>query len=215
MNAVSKTGAPSQEVFGNIQAHLLRASKFSDGTTRNWSLFFFFRILPQAEFAATIARLKAAAEKNTDEAQVEKERELWLDFAQPSFANAGIVDQSLAEAGSSAAPSPPDGPAQSFLDWLKVIASSDKGALLSNLTRWMVERSQEGTPEVENLDVANLNKLISDLNANQRLNLQPLSQWLQFYTDRNNYAELVRKIGQGLGALVGDGSAGPLVIVAL
>ncbi len=215
MNAVSKTGAPSQEVFGNIQAHLLRASKFSDGTTRNWSLFFFFRILPQAEFAATIARLKAAAEKNTDEAQVEKERELWLDFAQPSFANAGIVDQSLAEAGSSAAPSPPDGPAQSFLDWLKVIASSDKGALLSNLTRWMVERSQEGTPDVENLDVVNLNKLISDLNANQRLNLQPLSQWLQFYTDRNNYAELVRKIGQGLGALVGDGSAGPLVIVAL
>ena len=31
-----------------VQAHLGRASRFVDGKTRNWSLFFFFRIMSQA-----------------------------------------------------------------------------------------------------------------------------------------------------------------------
>jgi Dyp-type peroxidase family len=35
-----------------VQAHLGRASKFADGRTRDWSFFFFFRILSQAEFDA-------------------------------------------------------------------------------------------------------------------------------------------------------------------
>ena len=62
MDAVINTGSASKEALDNIQAHLLRASRFSDGTKRNWSLFFFFRILPQAEFDATIRRFEAVAE---------------------------------------------------------------------------------------------------------------------------------------------------------
>ncbi len=221
MDAVINTGSASKEALDNIQAHLLRASRFSDGTKRNWSLFFFFRILPQAEFDATIRRFEAVADlKNTAESQVERERELWLDFAQPSFANAGIVDQSRADAVSPAAPSPPDGPAQSFLDWLKIIASADKSAFRRNVTRWMaLDRLAVKTDAVvtdsKSFDVAGLNQWVAGLHANQRLNLKPLAQWLEFYSKRENYVDLLKKIGQGLGDLAAGGSSGSLALIAL
>ena len=54
-----------QETLENVQAHLLRASKFKIGSEhvvpKNWSLFFFFRILTQAEFGATMQRMKSVA----------------------------------------------------------------------------------------------------------------------------------------------------------
>jgi hypothetical protein len=224
MNAISETSAASYEALDNIQANLLRASKFPDGTARNWSLFFFFRILPQAEFDLTMQRVKAAGETTTDadDAPLKRsnERELWLDFAQPYLGHAGVVDQALADARSSAAPSAPDAPARAFLDWLKVISSADKSAFLRNLTRWMEPdrlsvASKVTAADVENIDVVSLKEWVADLHRKQRLNLQPLSQWLQFYSERENYDELVRKIGQGLSALAADGSSGPLAIVAL
>jgi len=224
MNAISETSAASYEALDNIQANLLRASKFPDGTARNWSLFFFFRILPQAEFDLTMQRVKAAAATTADGDDVPRklsnERELWLDFAQPALGHAGVVDQARADAGSSAAPSAPDAPAQAFLDWLKVISSADKSAFLRNLTRWMGPdrpsvTSKVTAADVENIDAVSLKQWVTDLHERQRLNLEPLSEWLQFYSERENYTELVRKIGLGLGALAADGSSGPLAIVAL
>ena len=40
-----------------VQAHLGRASSFAQGDTRNWSMFFFFRILTQAEVVEDFRRL--------------------------------------------------------------------------------------------------------------------------------------------------------------
>src|SRR4029453_9932645 len=141
-------------------------------------------------------------------------------FPQPSYANAGIVDQSLAEAPARDAPLSPDGPAQSFLDWLKVLASADKGAFLSNLTRWMASgplkvASEVNPEEFKSLDVGNLNTWVTNLHKAERLNLQPLSQWLQFYSDRENYKALLAKMGKSLGSLTGDSSSASLAIVAL
>ena len=39
----------------SVQAHFGRASKFADGRTRDWSVFFFFRILSQAEMDACVS----------------------------------------------------------------------------------------------------------------------------------------------------------------
>ncbi|MBR1122723.1 Dyp-type peroxidase [Bradyrhizobium lablabi] len=190
--------------------------------TRNWSLFFFFRILPQAEFDATIRRIEAAARTTSDNDDDKKrnERDLWLDFAQPSFANAGVVDQRLADIPpGDASPRSPDDPAQAFLDWLKVLASADKNALLGNLTRWIAASSgSKGAlaataAEPLKIDLGNLSTWVRNLHADQRLNLQPLSRWLEFYGDPKNYAELLKEMGQGLGRLSEGGSS--LAIVAL
>jgi Dyp-type peroxidase family len=216
MNEVSATSTASQEAAGNIQANLLRASKFPDGTRRNWSLFFFFRILPQAEFDATIRRLTAAAAEGDD--TLKSKHSLWLDFAHPGFKNAGVVEQDLSDAGSSAAPSAPDGPAKAFLDWLKVIASADKGAFLSNLTRMMVVRSsfksELTAADAKRVDVANLRRWVVDLYEAKEFDPRPLSEWLHFYSQPENFADLVQKIGRGLGALVEDRS-GSLAVVVL
>ena len=48
----------SQSLGNYVQAHLGRASKFADGKTRDWSVFFFFRVLPQAVLDGDAARLR-------------------------------------------------------------------------------------------------------------------------------------------------------------
>jgi Dyp-type peroxidase family len=231
MSVVSNADAASKEALDNIQAHLLRASKyeFMDGDkkvvkTRNWSLFFFFRILPQAEFDGTIQRLKAATETSSDADdsadKISNERDLWLDFAQPSFANAGIVEQRLADVAPAVAPPrPPDAPAQAFLDWLKVLASADKSALLSNLTRWITPTTQlkgasAPTPEFKGFNIADLNDWVAERYGKGQLSLEKLSQWLQIYADSKNYELLLQEMGRSLQALIG-GDSPSLAIVAL
>ena len=56
--AATKEPPLSESLGASVQAHLGRASKFADGKTRDWSVFFFFRILPQAAIDADIARLR-------------------------------------------------------------------------------------------------------------------------------------------------------------
>jgi Dyp-type peroxidase family len=95
----------------NAQAHILRAAKFStaDGKkARNWSLFFFFRILSQAEFDATLVRMKRTGDTTLDSAAAK--RDLWLDFAEPGLLNAGLVDQCLADSQALKAGAPPSSP---------------------------------------------------------------------------------------------------------
>ena len=57
--AATKEPPLSESLGASVQAHLGRASKFADGKTRDWSGFFFFRILPQAAIDADVARVRA------------------------------------------------------------------------------------------------------------------------------------------------------------
>src|ERR1700676_1896445 len=60
--AQKKRPAPHCPLGDYVQAHLGRPSKFADGKTRNWTAFYFFRILSQANVeanAAALGKLKA------------------------------------------------------------------------------------------------------------------------------------------------------------
>lgn len=78
----------------SVQAHLGRASRFVDGKTRNWSLFFFFRILSKGRLAANLKQVALALDAK---------------------AAAGIAPTKLDD---------PQAPAQLFLDWLKVLVDA-------------------------------------------------------------------------------------------
>lgn len=83
-----------------VQAHLGRASKFADGRTRDWTVFFFFRILSQAEFEARARRfgglitlLSALDRGGQARRDIEAAAELiWMTEA-PEVVNAGIGPQ--------------------------------------------------------------------------------------------------------------------------
>ena len=87
----------SSALAGAVQAHLGRASRFVDGKTRNWSLFFFFRILSRAQLSANLKQVAAA------------------------------LNAKAAGGAAPAAPpveASPQAPAQLFLDWLKVLVDA-------------------------------------------------------------------------------------------
>lgn len=164
--------ASRDETCKNIQANLLKASKFQKAP-RNWSLFFFFRILPQAEFDATLLRLVRARDTSVD--NTDAKRDLWRDFADPALMNAGLVDQSLADvrtpkldappsspdappsspgaspslAGAPPSKRKPDEPAEAFLNWLKAIVSADKSGIkdIADQMRTQQPSSSTETPE--------------------------------------------------------------------
>ncbi len=77
-----------------VQANLGRASRFADGTTRNWSLFFFFRIMSKQRLAANLKQVALA------------------------------LDARAAAGAPSVALDDPQAPAQLFLDWLKILVES-------------------------------------------------------------------------------------------
>jgi Dyp-type peroxidase family len=131
--------ATREQTRKNAQAHILKASKFQIRGTpapRNWSLFFFFRILPQAEFDAMIGRMEDAT---SGDAKIDREvakRNLWLDFRDPALLNAGLVTQRLEDPPGDAPPPErkPDEPAKAFLNWLKAIVSADNAGISDTAT---------------------------------------------------------------------------------
>jgi deferrochelatase/peroxidase EfeB len=152
----------------NVQAGMLRPPKTSlwaEGNapaktheTRNWSLFFFFRIMRQAEMRETATRLRAVPEHG--ELPVNKDfmrdkggspaSKAKLDLAFPGYLNGGLVRQARIEEGGYArnepgtAPdpgqSPPkpapkiaaDAPAQAFRNWLNVLVRADGERLIAD-----------------------------------------------------------------------------------
>ena len=86
--------AASSGLATSVQAHLGRASRFVDGKTRNWSLFFFFRILSKARLAANLKQIALALDPKTV---------------------AGSAPTVLDD---------PQAPAQLFLDWLKILVDA-------------------------------------------------------------------------------------------
>jgi deferrochelatase/peroxidase EfeB/cytochrome P450 len=132
----------------NIQANLVRTSKFADSHTRNWTVFFFFRIMTEDEVEATGGRALDMM-KHPDEPGPADE--LRLDYELPSLLNAGRrslrdrragrspvknagMDASGGIAGAvaamEAAKRPP--PAKAFLHWLEVLASAEKADMLAD-----------------------------------------------------------------------------------
>src|SRR5882757_2439152 len=87
----------SMALAAAVQAHLGRASRFVDGKARNWSLFFFFRILSKAQLSAKLRQVATAINAQ---------------------AAAGVEPANPDDKGS------PQAPAQLFLDWLKVLVEA-------------------------------------------------------------------------------------------
>ena len=113
----------------NAQANLVRVSKLQSGRARDWSYFFFFRILTRAEMEETRKRLTQAA------LDPEAWGNLRLDLTQPGLMSAGLVAQRLAERAAAGRTAPsttaPDHPAQEFLHWLDTLANNRKPELLA------------------------------------------------------------------------------------
>jgi Dyp-type peroxidase family len=113
-NGDGSMAAYSNAALGeNVQAHIGRASRFADGQTRDWSLFVFFRILSQQEFAANMKRL-AAIELATSKREIENEYIRAVTHA--GRANAGLAQPRTDETDWHDV-----APAQPFRDWLKVL----------------------------------------------------------------------------------------------
>ncbi len=211
-----------QQTRKNVQAHILRASKFEVGgeqVTRNWSLFFFFRILPQAEFDETMERMKSALAQGTDQTRTE----LWKDFAQPALLNAGLLDQRLAESKAPGAPaSEPDAPAKAFLHWLKAIVSADKSGIETIAGLMPNAPGAAAAPAVNvqaaeptNASVEDPIQWIQHQFQSGKLDLDLLRQLIGVYTRQDDFAAKLKSLGSKAGPVVPQGPLGPLPIVTL
>jgi len=219
--------ATREQTRENVQAHILRASKFQIGdkqVPRNWSLFFFFRILPQAEFDATLGRMGDA---KVDSAVAK--RDLWLDFKDPALLNAGLVEQRLADMPAQGAPpSEPDAPAKAFLDWLKAIVSADRSGI-SDTAAAMLKASNfapsESPPgkaasgfreaKPTNVDWRDPVQWIQHQFKLESLDLDFLQQLIGVYTEPDNFAAQLQLLREKVGTAVADPVLGPLSLVTL
>jgi Dyp-type peroxidase family len=221
MTITDRAHATREETLDNVQAHLLRASKFRLGdqkVARNWSLFFFFRILPQAEFDAMIARMQDAIKDDAGAKQ-----KLWRDFAEPALVNAGLVAQRAAE-------SPhlePDTPAQAFLDWLKAIVSADSSGI-RNTAKSMLDVSADATEESQtprpvtsaqapktNVDWADPLRWMQDHFQSGALDVGFLQSLVRIYLQPGAFAAHLQSVGEKVGAAAPLDRLGPLPLVVL
>lgn len=133
---MSTTSENGEELANNVQANLLRVAKFSDGQTRNWSLFLFFRILTEAEMEETQSRLAVDGVKPTDDPTkaafvmavdlaARNLKALKLDLAQPSLTQAGVTAGATTPRGADAA--------TGFRGWIDVIVNRRAGKLVDAL----------------------------------------------------------------------------------
>ena len=190
--------ATPEETSHNVQANILRASKFTIDNkeiAQNWSLFFFFRILPEAEFDVMIERMQGATAEDDG-----TKRELWCDFAQTKHVNAGLRKQRSADSHDSSPGSEPDRPADAFLNWLKALVSADKSGIKNTADRMLNLSSpasaqsqaaqptkllQTRTPNVAWLDPADW---IPSRFNNRMLDVDFLQKLVRMYTEPDDYA---------------------------
>ena len=81
-----------------VQANLGDASRVAENDrARDWSLFFFFRILPEAEIRKDVDRvskyMKAWIKDNNEDEKKREGHELLTSLRSPAAVNAGLVDQ--------------------------------------------------------------------------------------------------------------------------
>jgi Dyp-type peroxidase family len=214
--------ATPEETRNDVQAHLLKASKFIIGdksVPRNWSLFFFFRILPQAEIDVMMDRMKGAMNDDRSGAK----DELYHDFAQTAFVNAGLVEQRFADNPKSE----PDRPAEAFLNWLKAIVSADKSGIMKtadtmlNVSPSASTESQAVNPTkvpqtlmLTNVDWADPTKWMQD-KFRQGLDVHFLQSLVGIYTRPDDYAAHLQSLSEKVRNAVPEDLLGPLPVVAL
>src|SRR3984893_2119979 len=204
--------ATREETRNNVQAHILKASKFKiDGkrVPRNWSLFFFFRILPQAEFDAMMERMRGAEKDDAD-----AKRELWRDFAQNSYVNAGLVEQNLADKPETE----PDRPADAFLNWLKAIVSADKSGIkntANSMLNFLPGFPPNESPAATNVDWTDPSTWSPEQFGLKSLDAGFLHSLVRIYTQPDDFAAHLQSLSKKVGVAVLDGPFGPLPVVAL
>jgi len=204
--------ATQEETCRNVQAHILRASKFKD-KPRNWSLFFFFRILQQAEFDVMIERMEGAM---TDDDAAK--RELWQDFAETTLVNAGLVKQRVAEDSGSE----PDRPADAFLHWLKAIVSADNSGIKDTadlmLSLFGSKSGRPKPPEVtSNVPWLDPTDWMPSRFENGVLDVSFVQSLVSQFAKPDDYAKQLESIINKLktAAPAPEGRLGPLVTVTL
>ncbi|MFL6846514.1 MAG: hypothetical protein ACJ8ER_16725 [Allosphingosinicella sp.] len=126
--------------------------------TRDWSLYFFFRIMRRAEMEKTRQRLReampdpapasAASGSSPGSGQDSSLLTLKFDLAYPSLVNPGLVRQAVADPV--AGHPPADDAADAFLNWLKVLVDGDGEPLrqeASDLSAFFLEEKPSVVPE--------------------------------------------------------------------
>lgn len=114
----------------DVQAHLVRAAKSEDGKTRNWALFFFFRIMTRAELRATlthIQQLRTDLETDPNAWSNPSGRRVFLDFSQPGFSSPHTRARSARNARTPSSLLPGD-PSPAFLNFLSLTTGGDETA---------------------------------------------------------------------------------------
>jgi|GEM_PF-48899 len=137
--------------FAEVQANLGRVSKYAEGQTRDWSLFFFFRIMKESEVKTTrdlFDSLRKAGEACATDKPGPDHRRVMAEAAagvDSSLSNpttlidkGGNAEEELAAteaaegdgADSTGAPTHrgPQ-PADAFFAWLRLVANGDRGGL--------------------------------------------------------------------------------------
>lgn len=170
---MSTTSERGEELANNVQANLLRVSKFADGQTRNWSLFLFFRILTKAEMDETKKRLdigdakldgaaNKAASLRAPNLAAENLKALKLDLTQPSLTQAGVT--------ASASESKVDDAAKTFRAWIDLIVNRQADNLLDALIAMAPQTasspgpsSHKGFGVEQHDDVLRFFKIVRDL----------------------------------------------------
>jgi deferrochelatase/peroxidase EfeB/cytochrome P450 len=213
--------ATPEQTRKNVQAHILRASKFKiddKPVPRNWSLFFFFRILPQAEFDAMLQRIQSVvAAKDDEEKKKEKTQLLFQDFTQPALVNAGLVDQLLTylspritsldpgapraaasdvppqaskDDAARAAPLEPDAPAKAFLNWLKAVVSGDKSGIQNSADKILnlLKWGDDSQPVTPNLNWADPIEWMRQQFKLRSLNIGSLQDFVGIYKKPDEFA---------------------------
>jgi Dyp-type peroxidase family len=223
--------ATREETRDNVQAHLLKASKFKVGNDclpRNWSLFFFFRIVPQAEFDAMMGRMKNATSGRAEVDSAKAKDDLWRDFAEPALLNAGLVEQRLADPlppEPDAPPPEPDAPAKAFLNWLKALVSADKSGISDTAAAILKVfnfapsepppgTSANGETKPTNLDWKDTVQWIQQQFKLKTLDVGFLQQLIGVYTEPDKFADGLQSL-KDKAAGVSDPVLGPLSHVTL
>jgi deferrochelatase/peroxidase EfeB len=194
--------------------------------TRDWSLFFFFRIMTQAEMAAGRERLEALLQETGPVAGnggdgkwlSAKEKSpfftMKLDLAFPSLLNARLKKPGGGETAAEPAPSR-DGPAQAFLDWIKILVAADQSVLDNVQGSGSSPISQAGACDAaEAAASAFFEKLAAaDLKGVLTAGAQ-VPEIVAFLRKDGNYAVVLEKMRKSLRSPLDQSHHGPLARIA-
>jgi Dyp-type peroxidase family len=165
-----------------VQAHLGRASWFADAKTRSWTLFFFFRILNEAEIDKDVDRLKALMDAAGAENKRMKVLELLGSLEDPALMNTGLVAQAGlsemlkkkksekkgpadserqrdTETVTDTKDRPAEAPAQLFLAWLKQLTDKDSKQLGPMLRDLFLKAGIPAPGQALEIEVAHANMM--------------------------------------------------------